>query len=206
MVSGMSKAPWEHISAWHSSQEQLLELLREAVAVRASVTVALPEDNAASRGYVFYQRWVTRLEVLAGSNPNWRVVHGRRGVFALDDVPLRLYRAPEDARTPPRVLHVCSAEYQQLTILDLLGVEACDDDEEIEADVRLRVRVVTDRPGKTIHSFVFEELDEEGALSWSWSIAAANIPERLTTPVVTQPPPSVLPRVSKPAASARDDE
>jgi len=200
----MSNPPWVHIPAWSDSRDHLLELLREAVGVRAGVgrDLAHPDDDAASRGYVFHRRWVARIVSLAETTPYWAVVHGPRGVFSLDGVPIKLYRADENAPVPNRVLYM--SDQEQLTIFDLFDTDF--KEERIELDSRLRVRVITSHAGKTIQSFVFEEIENDGSIVWRWSIAVADIPERLATPAIKQDPPKVLPRVVKKPTTAADDE
>lgn len=202
-----SKPPWARFTNWANSRDRIIELLREAVEVRADVTRRLddPKSNVACRGYVFFHFWVARVGQLAETTPYWKAIDPARGVFALDDLPVRLYRAPEDGPVPKRVLKVSEAETHQMTIFDLFGVEV-DEEGTREPDHVLRIRVVTDVKGLKIEQFVFEEITIDGHVDWEWSIDAAAIPERFEVAVAKQPPAEVRPRRSGTKRSSSGDD
>lgn len=203
-----AKPPWVRFSHWANSRERIYELLREAIAVRAEVANCLqdPKANPACRGYVFFHFWVARVAQLAETTPYWRALDPNCGIFTLDDVPIRLYRAPEDAAVPKRVRKVSQAESAQMTIFDFFSSSLDEDGVLEQPNHAIRIRVVTDPKGVVIRQFVFEEIDFTGDVLWEWSVAAGEIPERFEQPIATQPAPLVLPRKRGGKRSDASDE
>lgn len=175
-------APWEHIEQWGDAREQILQVLEEAIHIRDGVVDALdhPHDDAMGVGVVFYIRWKGTLRDLSKIRPELEVVHFQRAVFSICGVPLRLYRAYAEDEPPARVLDISKQERRaiQMTMMPLWG-EADEHSQELDElpdpTQRLRLRIIPDEDNR-IAEFLFEELDDDGEVTWEWAIRAEQVP------------------------------
>lgn len=173
-------APWE--ADPRLAEPALMTLIRRLCDVRHEVVEALDRnkgDTAYSIGCVFHERSKTAICVDAGVYDWLSVVDpSAHFVFAVNGVPLRIFRAPLEQSVPHKARFRGAAErhaWQRLLFEEMYDDQA--------ADWFWRVRLITDED-EEVTSVAFEELNEYGELRRRWCISADAIRAYVAAPNV----------------------